>query len=822
LVLSASPAQLVLADGTGTTAGTSAQAAFRTPSIGKVSIGGSSYIEIKDVRQLGTTVRFTLSIYNGGSSDLQFIDYWVRLRSDSGSSFSPTLYEADKDKNRIAPKTTETFSFYATVNESTKLHDLAFDVIRWDFSVSSFQRTLGTLKAPASYNPTAPAGSHLATAIDGVSVNARIKNVNISRTSDKYTASIIFEYENTGSKSLAIPAYEYSIVTAEGLMYPLTVSGLPEDARLHPRFKEEVTLRGELPGSLENENWTLVLSEKQGTVSNVPAMSFKLPQSTPEEVADAIPVGEAKELLVSDQKIEAKVVRTVRNQNDRNFLATIRFSFANQGTKSVTLPKYTFQIETSSGLTYPVTVDLANVSLDPLVEKEVELKATLPLSVGSNDWILTMHEPSADSDSNAVGSELAKFSLSNENPSGLGQGSVYEYSNEAGTYLIQFNDVQRIPWEDEDIVSASFTIRNRSANSLPLPDLAGYFMLDDKIKVDATLLQQDSVLAVKPYGAVSVRLYGKIPYTYEYSNLKVNLQENTGGNDGDLINIVDFSYTGDDPTELKVIEVGKKHKIEGSGRTAEVSIRDVRTYEGTDYKLFTALVDVKNLERRFTDVATLVGHFETPDGLVFPAEISKIVSKVSPSGIATIMASASLPSGIDSSKMKLVLGEGVSNGKFTDGSGESDAFINVVAFQLPAESKEPKSNFTDLSFFPYTLSLSNVSARVVTTESFAFRFDYTLSKNPFIANEGSDHSVLIEFRDSVGSLTFSKQFTLDRTDGEHQEDSLDLSVGSYSKYFEITDKYILLKLEALSSYKINVYDVYNGQKKLLATQSVSP
>src|SRR5690606_13369352 len=122
--------------------------------------------------------------------------------------------------------------------------------------------------------------------------------------------------------------------------------------------------------------WKLVLSEKQGESNTIPTMAFFLPASDVGEVSDTIAVDGMKELLVSDQNIEAKVTRTIRNENDRNFLAAIRFSFKNQGTKPVTLPKYAFQIETSSGLTYPVTADLSNVSVDPLVEREVELRAT--------------------------------------------------------------------------------------------------------------------------------------------------------------------------------------------------------------------------------------------------------------------------------------------------------------------------------------------------------------------------------------------------------------------------------------------------------------
>jgi len=798
-----------------TTATTPATPVYTTPAIGKVSLGGASYIEIKGVQQLGRTVRFTVSLYNGGATELQFIDYWVRLRSAGGSQFSPTLFEADKDKNRVAPKTTETFSFYASVSDTTKLSDLTFDIIKWDFSVSSFQRTLGSLKIPAMYQPVTPAGSLLSTSINGVPAKAQVKRSSISKTSDKYIASIVFEFENAGSKSFAIPAYEYAIVTADGLTYPLTVSGLPQNASLHPRFKEEITLRGELPASLENKNWKLVLSEKQGDTMTVPSMSFFLPASTAGEVSDSVAIGSAKDLLVTDQKIEAKVTRTVRNENDKNFLAAIRFSFKNTGTKPVTLPKYTFQIETSAGLRYPVTADLNNVSVDPLVEREIEMRATVPNSVGKDGWKLILNEPADASDPASDVSQLAKFDLPNDNPIGLDQGSAYSYSNEAGTYSIQFENVQRVPWEDEDILSASFEIKNPGKTSLPVPEIVGYFMLDDKIKVEATMLQKDTVLAIKPGGSINLQLYGKIPYTYEYSDLKVYLQEKTGTGEGDVANIVDFTAKGTS-NKLPVVKIGQKHKIEGVGRATEISVRDVRSYEGTDSNLFTTLIDMKNLEKRFNDLTKLYGYYTTADGNVYPAEISNTTSKVLPSGVASVLISAPMSKAVDLTKLELVLGEAVTGGKFTS-NGEADSFVNAVAYQLPSEPKEPKTEFDQLTFFPYTLSMTDVRAKLASAESILFSFNYTLSKNTFVTTDNDEREIILEFEDKQGSVAFTKTITL----GSGEASSSKLIVGAKKNYeLEIEDKYILMKLQYLNGFTVKIYDQYQGQSKLIAQKEV--
>jgi len=814
LMVSTVPPHLVIAaESAATTAATPAVPVFSVPSIGKVSLGGASYIEVKGVQQLGRTVRFTVSFYNGGASELQFIDYWVRLRSASGSQFSPTLFEADKDKNRIAPKTTETFSFYASVSETTKLSDLTFDIIKWDFSVSSFQRTLGSLKIPATYQPVTPAGSVLSTTVNGVTAKAQVKRANVAKTSDKYVSSLVFEFENTGTKSFVIPAYEYAIVTSEGLTYPLTVSGLSENTSLHPRFKEELTLRGELPGTLENKNWQLVISEKQGEKMTVPAMSFFLPASTAEEVSDSVAVGSVKELLVSDQKIEAKVARTIRNENDKNFLAAIRFSFKNQGTKPVTLPKYTFQIETAAGLTYPVTADLSNVSVDPLVEREVELRATVPNSVGKDGWKLILNEPSDTTDPNSETSQLAKFDLPNDNPQNLGQGATYNYSNTDGTYGITLSSVQRVPWEDEDILSTEFVIKNSGTQSLPIPDLAGYFLLDNKIRVEAKLLVKDVLLAIQPGASISVQLYGKIPYTYNFSNVTAYLQEKEDKDS--FINVIDFT-TGNKFKAIPELKYGNKHSIKGTGRTSEVSIRDVRNYDASGDYFFTTLVDVKNMEKRATAIPTLIGHFETPDGLMFPATISKVTSKLSPQGVATLLVSSPIPKSVNTKTLALILGEGVVDDKLATNNDTPNAYINAVSYVLPIDRTEPMTTLKDMTFFPYTLTMEDIRAQTTHTDKYTFSFKYTLSKNSFVVAPTEKHTVTLRFKDNNSNEAFSKTFTFGDTD---EEDILIL--GSHSKQIVIDDPALMYKLDILESFTVEIYDNFMGVEKLIAKQTAN-
>lgn len=785
---------------------------FQVPSVGRVSLGGTSYIELKNVQQLGTSVRFTLSMYNGGSSDLQFINYWVKMRSAGGSQFSPKLIEADADKNSVSPKSTETFTFTATVNESIQLTDLIFDVIVWDFNATNFQRTLGTLKITSKYQPSAPAGAALSTTIGNVPTTMLIERANVAKTSEKYVASLSMKFTNTGTKSYVIPKYTYSIVTSEGLSYPLKVSGLPDNTTLTPRFSEQFTLSGELPASLSPSKWRLVISENVSDTVTVPFASFFLPASSTSSVSDSIAYGSAFETLVSDQTVETKVTRAVRNENDVNYLSTINVTFVNKGTDPIALPKYEFEIRTAAGLTYPATVDLSNVRLDPLVEKEVVLKATIPVTADSEGWKLVLNEPVDSTDEDSEVTELALFDLPDANATGLTPGSTYSYTNENGTYDIQFVGMQRLPWEDQDILSAEFSVKNNSSRALPIPSYTGHFLLDDNIEVEAAALTKDALVAIPPGGSVRVSLYGKIPYTYTYSSIRTLLEEEQ--TEDTTVSVTEFS-AGTSVAAIPDLALGSTHRIEGAGRQAGVSIRTVRTYEGADgNNLFTVLVDVKNLERRATGIVPLVAHLRTADGMLYPVEFSEFSGKVAPQATTTLIASAVVPTSIQTRNLDLILGEGIRTA--SDSSGATpDAYINAISFDLPTEPAV-KSNGQELTLFPYTVTIEDIVARLDTADTFLFSFDYEVQKNTTIQNANDyEHELTVELVSEKGTSIFEKTFTLGTKDSE--EDDTQLELGSGTKLFEEDGTTVNYLTQYEEHFEIRIYDEFDGARKLIAT-----
>ena len=785
--------------------------------VGVVDIGGGNSIEVRELAMLpgdeGNIVTFTLNVVNASDAELQFIDYWVRLMGPAGEQFTVTIMPQDKEKNAIPPGMSQEIHFYAKVRTSIALNDLQFKIIRWDFTQSDFERTLGVVSVPADYTNITPANGTKVVTVSGVPLKTAVAKVTMNRD-DKYLLPMItFNLENIGAKSVAVPAWQFFLRTEEGLMYPLNVEGLSKDAAIYPKFEEEVRLSGSLPEDISLENWELLLTLRDETARlTLPVASYRLPDPVFEEEG-TVAVGQVKSIEVDDNTLETSILKRTSSKNDKFIDHTITFVMKNTGTTSVKVPKYRFSVKTADGLTYPATAEnFDNVTVDPQVSKEIEIHVSIPAEVNIDSAVLVLSSPLPEGqDQTGKSLPMASYALPSEYDNRAALGDTVRVSMKVGAYDVRLNSIQRLPWQDKDLLSLNVSLINRDTDTLPIPNLAGKIVLDGSVEVPVTAVPIDRVIGVPRDGEVRIALYGTIPYTYEYSRLQLVLQERV--DDKTAKTLVEFEH-GAGTLEPPTIRYGSTHEIQAIGRSASLAVRSVRTYEGLDGDLVTVLVNTQNLEKRLADAPSLVAHFVTPDGATYPAAIQQLKNKLSPNSVATLFISATLPSDTETEDLRLLIGEAVGSGSGQPGDTEqpgSSAYVNAVAFELPEEDEQPRQSFTDLDFYPYRLTMNNFRTEVITQNQFRFAFDYELSRSPLAQANMDDRKILLEFKDSRGDVAFSQELQLGKEDG--------LKLGSDTKEFVKNDPLIISKIPYLQNYDVYVYDEFQGMKKLIAVRS---
>ena len=103
----------------------------------------STYIKVKNVNVVegdsGRAFVYTLTIVNKDKKTLDLTDYWFQINSKSGATFK--IKKLDANAKEVVPaNSSKDFTYYAEIDANSKLTDLSIQVIKWDFSLPSYQQ----------------------------------------------------------------------------------------------------------------------------------------------------------------------------------------------------------------------------------------------------------------------------------------------------------------------------------------------------------------------------------------------------------------------------------------------------------------------------------------------------------------------------------------------------------------------------------------------------------------------------------------------------------------------------------------------------------
>ncbi|OAS20666.1 hypothetical protein [Paenibacillus oryzisoli] len=551
--------------------------------------------------------------------------------------------------------------------------------------------------------------------------------------------------------------------------------------------------------------------------------------AVPDTFTDVTPSGGASVISVSGMQLNASIKKWMNNKNEKYYVPTINLTVENVGNHTATLPSYLFSIRTSEGLLYPLEVKGAKeLTINPKESKEIQLSGSIPVSVAADHWQLTVAENISEL---KLTVPIAAFQLPTTTQGEEGSiGKEYAFTSKSGVYKAQLNALRRLPWEDQDLLTADLTLSNPGEDPLPIPKLSGYFLLDGAVKINAKLVQTAKVIGLGANARVNLQIVGKVPYTYGFSQIKLVLQEEeerspsvgTDPSSATVTDVLEFA-TQDDFQAIPSIDEGQFYTTNEVGRKSKYKIRGVSTYWDTTNIMYSAMVEVTNLEKRFTTVPKLVANFRSADGTVFPATIAEIENKISPTGKGLLNVWASVPKGYSTTNLTLLLGEAVTDGALSEGEKViPDSYVNPIAYKLPDEKTNVATTLANVELFPYTISMNNISTSIA-DGTFTLKFNYELTKEKLTEINTEGHNLLLVFEDGGGEKRFEKKFDFkdfDVMNGDSTADEDDkIRLGKRENFkISIADPGLIFKTQFLKQYTLHIYDEFQGQRKLLASQ----
>ena len=134
-------------------------------------------------------------------------------------------------------------------------------------------------------------------------------------------------------------------------------------------------------------------------------------------------------------------------------------------------------------------------------------------------------------------------------------------------------------------------------------------MLDDKVKIEAVIVQTDDLTGFARNSEIHFQAIGKISYQSSITKIKFVLQElDEDKATNDLAEFMhDEEFSG-----ISVLTKQSALRVNSVGRNSIYSIKDVNTYTNETSDLFITNLQMENKESRYVNAANLTAFLRMP------------------------------------------------------------------------------------------------------------------------------------------------------------------------------------------------------------------
>ncbi|OMF35851.1 hypothetical protein BK133_10405 [Paenibacillus sp. FSL H8-0548] len=489
----------------------------------KVSITKASYIQLTDANLIpsasGATASFTFSIYNGDSSAINLVDYWVRLKTAGGTKYTLSLLDADK-KKKVLPKTTTTLTYYSEVGSKVTLDQLVVNLIKFDFSVSGYEKTIGQFTFPKGYSNFVKSGGFKGVLANNSLVNIRIDQINVTKSAKNYNFNLTYVARNTGKFGVALPQYNYYAQTANGL-YKLSLRNKSDETlTLEPSVLNAVQLTGSIPLSVATSGWKLIVTNNVGAETNkveLPVVIFDIPFKVTTTTSTS-----TKTTFTNDDgtyEVELSAVQRLPWNNDDNVIADL--IVRNNGSVYLPLPDLTGLLIVDDNIKLEVKAikKVGDIGLAPGASTTISYVGSIPYNYTWKKFKISLSQKAGE-----TVTEIGELTRSTIVPvKKVELGAVFVQQNNGAPYNALVTDVKTYSGEKTDMYAVYIEMTNKQKRIGSLPLLAGYFKTSDGNLYEAKFTKATN--AVKSESKDQLIVWTELPQNVERSGIQLLMGE---------------------------------------------------------------------------------------------------------------------------------------------------------------------------------------------------------------------------------------------------------------------------------------------------------
>ncbi|MCA0757525.1 DUF4352 domain-containing protein [Paenibacillus sp. N4] len=806
-----------------TTAITPTVEAATTVSVAKqvVKLSITSTLVVEDAQFLmqdqGRVLSFRVNIKNNGKSSLSLNDYWIRLKTVSGKSYTINLLEADKTKKSVAPGSSQTVTYYAIVDKTTKLSDFKFEIIKWDFSVAGYERRLGTIQYPVGASDMTKVFAPDYMLFQSAKIKSAIKTYAVTKDQNNVYLTINYLLENTGLNATDLTNLNLFIQTSGLAVYKVDTSFL-SGMSLAAGERKIVTLQTVLPLGVLGKSLSLIAaSSNESSKMYIPVAALAIPAiKTPAPT----PVAKSRSVLMSGQPINtfvdtAMVGETVSGKTE----VSLQYAMRNVGTEALAYPELTFYLYTADGISYPLTFtkDESATKLLPQIREVLSLTGQVPSTVKLDKAQLIVRSGVKENSSGyVIGNYLLKSQQSQQGTIG----SSYKLND----YSVSLKSINRTAATNSDVLVAELAITNKAASSKSIPNLSGYFLVNGvKLAVDTTKIALDNSITIAPNETYNIAVYANVPFTTAINNVSFALTETTGSDASSTTKLL-YQFNAPKVSEVPNQSTDKPYQILNKGSLTDATLRRSVMFEGDSGNYFYTEFEVVNKEARANVITPLAGYIKDSLGETVPVTFAKFDQKVMSNGKVLLSAWTKVSKNFDPSSFDFIVGRAVTKASGNAGETSDAVVVNPVSYKMTFDgSTNTQKTLTNIPFAGYSFSMRNVQSTLnveglYTVTGVKLAFNYDLVKDPNYDYIAGDHKLQFEWVDQgTGKTTYTKQYAIGTAEtGE----TLLKEAKDSAMSFVFEDPEVQMKIQKYENYVLNIYDVFQGSKILVATKEM--
>ncbi|WP_151735301.1 hypothetical protein [Paenibacillus tengchongensis] len=777
-----------------------------------MKLGSSFSVKLSDVgifaQEGGNILTYTLTYTNTAGTSVNLANYFSKVVTPGGSIIKGVTVSADAQTKKIAGKETKSITYYANIGQASSVKGLKVNMYGWNFNAADYEQRIGTFTVPANYSLAALQGESKKISLGSVAAATQASGLQIYNYNGKAYAKVGLTITNQGTKVLTDPGYSLYLKSAGGSVFTLALDESSSEFKIQPQEKKTLYFMTEIPAYMNTKNMTLQIAKLDETLKlYLPVVSYALPAAG--TASFTVAAGYTKKVSIDSNIVEMQLLKSEVSADNGNAMWSYQFRIKNTGSKAVAVPAYEFSVKSAEGYTFPVTTTaFSNLTLKPLEEQVIALDASIPLEL-NQDKLQLQVVPPAGTDSastNKMVLPVAYFSIPYTLQTNSHVASETSVTNSYGTFGVTLNSLQRLPWGSKDLLQAKLTIRNSTAKTVTLPELTGILKVD---QTDLTSSSQvytgDSSTTLSPGATTELTVLASMPYTLSFGQAKILLQAASGSETKPFLSL---STSDSAVTGIAPLAAGSSFTIASTGKKAEVKERLTTIYKGTDTNVVYTEFEMNSQETRQADLSRLYAQFRTADGKVYEAAVNQSEAATSPGGKTIVSFWAKIPASAGTSGLQLYVSQAIAGGKLTNAGTEATGYVNTSALTLNPAEITAASALTSVSMYPYTLAINSSSGEMTLgSSSLAISFNYKLDQDTTYQMGTYQHKLVMRVIDPFGQY-FDKTLTL----------GTDLTAGSYNTYTTTLSNSLFKSLSG-GSYRLELYDEFQGQRVLLGSQT---